>query len=153
KSSFDFANYTTQTHDFDPGFVPVPGHSADEELFWTVPIPDSDVQVNFGAGKAEMHVHNLATDDYFFLPNSLDQGGLLGEADATVSFDVVWSGPITRRVNVKDAANGFAGEFVQNQVTVSWSGNELGFSFTANPGNFSTSVPAEPFAELGQERN
>ena len=36
-----------------------------------------------------------------------------------------------------------------------WSGsNASGFHFTANPGNFSTSVSeAGPFAQLGRERN
>ena len=100
-----------------------------------------------------MHVHDLPMDDYFNLPNALADGP---EVDASVSFDVVWSRPVTRRVNVRDGTNGdlFAGEFVEDQATVTWSGsNELGFSFTANPGDFSTSVPGRAFAELGHERN
>jgi hypothetical protein len=111
------------------------------------------VQVNFAAGKAEMHVHDLPMDDYFKLPNALADGP---EVDATVSFDVVWSDPVTRRLNVQDGSNGnrFAGEYVEDQATVTWSGsNELGFRFTANPGDFSTSVPVRAFAELGHERN
>jgi hypothetical protein len=112
-----------------------------------------------------MHVRNLELEDYFNLPNALADGKTalsgppgsgLGENDATVSFDFVWSGPVTRRVNFKDAANGFAGEYVENQATVTWSGlnEDTGFTFTANPGKFSTSVPeAGPFAELGHERN
>jgi hypothetical protein len=100
-----------------------------------------------------MHVSNLAMDDYFKLPNALADGP---EVDATASFDVVWSGPVTRRLNVPDGTNGdqFAGEFVENQATVTWSGsNELGFRFTANPGDFSTTVRGRAFAELGHERN
>jgi hypothetical protein len=100
-----------------------------------------------------MHVNNLPMEDYFKLPNALADGP---EVDATVSFDVVWSGPVTRRLNVHDGSNGnrFAGEYVENQATVTWSGsNELGFRFTANPGDFSTSVPGRAFAELGHERN
>jgi hypothetical protein len=98
-----------------------------------------------------MHVQNLAVEDYFKLPNALANGP---EVDATVSFDVVWSGPITRRFNFQNstAVDPFAGEFVENQVTVSWSGsNANGFSFTSNPGNFSTSV--DPFSELSKDRN
>lgn len=76
---------------------------------------------------------------------------------AVVSFDVVWSGPITRRVSVTDGtlANNYAGNYVENQVTVNWSGKNLatGFSFTANPGTLVTSVVDGGFAELGQERN
>jgi hypothetical protein len=110
------------------------------------------VSVNSGAGKAELKVINLAAEDYFNLPNASVPGN---EVDATISFDVIWNGPITRRVNVSDAANGFAGSFVENQATITWSAsNSQGFSFVANPGDFSTSVPeAGPFAELGHEQN
>jgi hypothetical protein len=100
-----------------------------------------------------MHVRDLAMDDYFKLPNALADGP---EVDAIASFDVVWSGPVTRRVNVPNGTNGnqFAGEFVENQATVTWSGtNELGFTFHSNPGDFSTSAPGRAFAELGHERN
>jgi hypothetical protein len=110
------------------------------------------VQVNFGAGTAEMHVRDLHIEDYFNFPNASADGP---SVDATVSFDVVWSGPVTRRYNVTDAANGFAGSFVENRVTVTWSAhNERGLSFVADPGTFATSVPeAGPIALLGQERN
>jgi hypothetical protein len=119
---------------------------------WTVAIPDQDVKVNFAAGRAEMHVHDLAVEDYFTFPNSSIPGN---EVDATVSFDVVWGGPVTRLVNVRDAANGFAGTFAENQATITWSAsNEEGFVFVSDPGNFKTSVPeGGPFAELGHERN
>jgi hypothetical protein len=112
-----------------------------------------------------MHVQNLELEDYFNLPNAAADGDppgpALGEVDATVSFDVVWTGPVTRLVSVRDAANGFAGEYAESQVTVTWSGREgpaalfpAGFRFRANPGSFATSVPeAGPFAELGRERN
>jgi hypothetical protein len=116
-----------------------------------VAIPDSDVQVNLGAGRAEMHVQNLPTDDYFKLPNALADGP---EIDATISFDVVWSIPISRRLNFQNstAIDPFAGEFVENQATVSWSAsNENGFSFTSNPGNASTSV--DVFNELSHVSN
>ena len=94
----------------------------------------------------------LSAEDYFNLPNASIPGN---EVDATVSFDVVWNGPITRRVNVSDAADGFAGSYVENQATINWSAsNSQGFSFVANPGSFATSVPeAGPFAELGHEQN
>jgi hypothetical protein len=151
-------NFSTQTHDFDPGFGP-PVNAQGDRFFWTAAIPDRDVKVNFAAGKAEMHVRDLLLEDYFNLPNAAADGGPpgpgLGEVDATVSFDVVWDRPVTRRVNVRDTANDFAGTFVENQASMTWSAsNELGFRFTANPGDFSTSVPeAGPFAELGLERN
>jgi hypothetical protein len=144
-------NFSTQTHDFDPGFAP-PVNANGDRLFWTAAIPDSAVSVNFGAGRAEMHVRDLEMEDYFNFPNASADGP---EVDGTVSFDVVWNGPVTRRVSVRDVANNFAGSYVENQATITWSGsNEPGFSFTSNPGNFSTSVPeGGPFAELGHERN
>src|SRR5262249_3887627 len=100
-----------------------------------------------------MRVTHLHLEDYFTFPNGLADGH---EVDATVSFDVVWGSPVTRRVSVRDGTNGdlFAGEFVEDQATVTWSGsNELGFSFRSNPGNFSTSAPGRAFAELGHEHN
>src|SRR5262249_16380065 len=98
-----------------------------------------------------MHVRDLEIEDYFNFPNSSADGP---EVDATVSFDVVWNEPASRRFNVRDSENGFGGSFVENQVTVTWSAsNDLGFTFTANPGNFSTSLPGGAFAELGHEGN
>ncbi len=70
-----------------------------------------------------------------------------------------------RLFNVKDRANGFAGIFAENQSNVAWSVTSAsGFSFTSNPGDFSTSVPEVPdingvtvplnfFAQVGFERN
>jgi hypothetical protein len=118
-----------------------------------VAIPDGAVQVHPGAGEAELHVADLPIEDYFNLPNALRDGH---EVDATVSFDVVWSGPVTRRVSITDGTNGdqFAGQFEEDHATVTWSAsNELGFSFHSNPGDFSTSAPHRAFAEVGHEEN
>src|SRR5262249_19645800 len=110
------------------------------------PSTAGSVQVNPGAGMAELHVRDLALRDYFNIPNALAQGAFV---PATVSVDVVWSGPVTRRVNVRDAANDFAGNFAENQATVSFSATEEGFQFQSAPASTSTSV----FAEVGHERN
>jgi hypothetical protein len=117
------------------------------------------VSVQFAAGKAEMQVNNLALEDYHFLANAIGPNFDNDAADdpAAVSFDVVWSGPITRRLSVTDGTlgNHYAGEYVENQVTVTWSGMNLatGFSFTSNPGTFATSFFDGGFAELGKEQN
>jgi hypothetical protein len=105
-----------------------------------------------------MRVDNLNLRDYGTLANAtgsnFDNPNFFDPA--VVSFDVVWSGPITRRVSVPNGTQGnnYAGEYVENQVTVTWSGANLatGFSFTANPGTFATS-PRGAFAELGHEQN
>ncbi|HEV3078699.1 MAG TPA: hypothetical protein VGY66_02930 [Gemmataceae bacterium] len=151
----------TQIHDFDPGFGPavssVGGNGFGDRTFWTVAIPDSAVHVNFGAGRAEMQVSNLAMDDYGKIPTALGPQWQTAFDPATVSFDVVWSGPVSRRLSVTNGSNGdqFAGDYVEDQATVTWSGtnNATGFSFTANPGDFSTSAPGRAFAELGHEGN
>jgi hypothetical protein len=117
------------------------------------------VPVHFGAGQAELRVNNLPIEDYHFLANAIGPNFNNDMADdpAVVSFDVVWSGPITRRVSVTNGALGdnYAGQFVENQVTVTWSGTNLatGFSFTANPGTLATSTLDGGFSELGKERN
>jgi hypothetical protein len=145
------------------------GNSFGTRVFWTAVIPDSDVQVNPGAGRAEMHVRNLDVLDYasngFAGIVSIGPQWQTAYVPATVSFDVVWNGPVTRRVNIQDTANDFAGEFNENQATVTWSAkSSSGFSFTANPGNFSTSLPEVPgvngvtaplnfFAQVGHERS
>jgi hypothetical protein len=51
--------------------------------------------------------------------------------------------------------NNYAGNYVENAVTVTWSGKNLatGFAFTSNPGTLATSSFDGGFAELGHERN
>ena len=146
------------------------GNGFGTHVFWTAVIPDGDVQANPGAGKAEMHIRDLPVLDYFSPEGTGDLASLgptwqTGYFAATVSIDVVWGGPVTRRVNVKDAADGFAGTFAENQAAVTWSAqSESGFSFVSDAGSFATSVPETPgvngvtaplnfFAEVGHERN
>jgi hypothetical protein len=106
-----------------------------------------------------MRVENLPINDYHFLANAIGPNFDNPAAfdPAVVSFDVVWSGPITRQLHLTDGTlgNQFAGDYVENQVTVTWSGTNLatGFSFTSNPGTFATSFADGGFAELGHERN
>ena len=146
------------------------GNGFGARVFWTAVIPDKDVQVQPGSGNAEMHVRDLPELDYFSPQGTGDLASLgptwqTGYFDSTVSFDVVWKGPVTRRVNVRDAANGFAGQFNENQAIVTWSAKSAsGFGFVSNPGDFSTSVPETAgvngvtvplnfFAQVGHESN
>jgi hypothetical protein len=168
-------NHVNFTHDINPGNGPAvspvdSGNGFGTRVFWTAVIPDRDVQVNPLTGAARLHVQNLPELDYYSPAGQGDLASLgptwqTGYFDAAVSIDVVWSGPVTRRVNVRDAANGFAGIFNENQATVTWSAkSQSGFRFTSNPGNFSTSVPEVPgvngvsaplnfFAQVGLEAN
>jgi hypothetical protein len=125
--------------------------------FWTTAIPKSDVTVQFANGQAEMKVQDLALNDYGNKKIAFGPNFQTAFDPAMVSFDAVWNGPITSRVSVLDGTlgNNYAGSYVQNQVTVNWSGKNLatGFSFTANPGTLATSSIDGGFAELGKERN
>jgi len=147
-----------QIHDFNPGFGPAVDATGSngfgDRVFWTTAIPDSDVTVNLGAGTAEMQVNNLAMGDYFTKASAFGPNWATAFVPATVSFDVVWSAPVTRRLTFQDSTNidQFGGAFVENRATVTWSGtNANGFTFTANPGDFSTSFDA--FAELARVQN
>jgi hypothetical protein len=121
-----------------------------------VAIPDSDVQFDPVTGNVEMRVTDLPEMDTFNLLRSLGPVETTVFVPATVSFDIVWSGPVTRRVTVAHGTNGdlFSGQYTEEHVSMTWSAtNSAGFSFRANRGDFSTSVPGTPFAEVGSERN
>jgi hypothetical protein len=169
------ANFSNQIHDFNPGFGPAisqvdSGNGFGARVFWIAAIPDSDVTVNLAAGTAELHVHDLPEFDYNSFNDSDGpdwqhkqvDGYSHGYYDATVSFDVVWHGPVTNQVNVKDATAGFAGTFSQDYATVTWSASSTrpagnaNFTFTSNPGDFATSqafAPGNYFVQLASERN
>jgi hypothetical protein len=154
--------FSNQIHDINAGFGPAVNAAGSNgfgtRVFWLAAIPDQDVTVNVGAGTAEMHVRNLYELDYPDFNTSVGPDWQTNYHDATASFDVVWTPPVTRRVDVKDAADGFAGHFNENQATVTWSAQSTsGFSFTSELGNKATSDSfagaGNFFAQLGVERN
>jgi len=143
-----------QTHDFNPGI-------SANGLFWTVPITDSAVAVQLGAGTAEMQLSNFAVSDYFNIVNALvRQGNITGvgpfgpdDIPAKVSFDIVWSGR-GEAVHVSNAAAGFDGQFLLNTSAVvslscseAASGGQPSFSFMA------TGASTNEFSLIGHERN
>jgi hypothetical protein len=159
---------SNQLHDFNVGMGPdvgtVPGGNGfGTRVFWTAVVPDGDVQIDPEEGTAQMHVHNLAALDYpeDFASGSLGPNWQTAYVPATVSFDVVWSRPVTRVVTVNDVTDQFAGTFAENQATVTWSARSTsGFRFNSLPGSRATSTPGSPditttyfFAEVGHERN
>ena len=138
---YDFNNFTTQVHDFDPGIHPYPGG-----LFWTVPM-SATVPVNLGTGTARMTMSGLALNDFFDIPNALFRFETPVSAGATASFDIHWSGPVTSRGGV--TTPGSSGELVMNQATMTWSAsNSLGFKYVSNP-----SGTTSAFAQLGHVSN
>jgi hypothetical protein len=129
------------------------------------------------SGTAELHVHDLPVFEYT-AENGNGAGNVsLGPnwqtdfVNATVSFDVDWSGPVTRQVSVRDTVNGFAGTFNENHAAISWSAqSQSGFKFTSNQGYFldqthpGTGAPEVPgvngvsqplnfFAQVAREQN
>ena len=142
RGQFDFTNFSTQVHDFDPGIIPYP-----QGLFWTVPLPDEAVDVHMGAGRARMSATDVGVKDYFDIPNALFRFEDPVSVDATCSFDIHWDGPVTDRGDV--TTPGTAGNLLLSQATMTWSAsNALGFRFTSDPSP-TTSV----FAQLGRVRN
>jgi hypothetical protein len=126
---------TSQVHDFNPGIE-------ENGLFWTKAIDRGSVQVNLGNGSASLHVADLDVEDYGNVVNALQDGQ---SVPASVSFDATWSG-VDERVKIRNSDTGFAGDFIHNQATLTWSASESGFSFTSDP-------LASDFAEIGHERN
>jgi len=160
QGQFDFVNLTTQVADFNPGFGPavnkVGSNGFGTRVFWTVAIPSSDLKVNFASGKGSLHVRNLPDFLYPNFINSVSSTWQTPQAHATVSFNIVWKGPITRHLQITNGTNGnrFAGIFAENQATMTWSARtSTGFRFKSNPGNFATSVPGNAYAVFAHERN
>jgi hypothetical protein len=141
RGQFDFVNFTTQVHDFDPGIHPYPGG-----LFWTQTGVDlRNVEVE--EGEARMSASHLPEHDFFNLPNALFHLQKPVSIGANVSFDIKWSGPVASRGKV--TTPGSSGELVMCQATMSWSAhNSAGFKFVSNPSG-TTSF----FAQLGHVRN
>jgi hypothetical protein len=139
QSQFDFQMFSTQVHDFNPGFSP-------NDVVWTVPLPrDNPLLLNFDAAEATV-IGDLDLGDYTKIPNSLSLGA---SVPANVTFELRWSGPASREVSFRDTANGFRGLYKENSATLAWSATRAGFKFVSDAANTSKSV----FAQLAQESN
>jgi hypothetical protein len=138
---YDFKNFTTQVHDFDPGIHPYPGG-----LFWTVPKPALG-PIELGKGTAHMTMSDLALNDFFNIPNALFRFQDPVSVPAKASFDITWSGPVTSRGPV--TTPGSSGELLMCKADMTWSArNSTGFKFVSNP-----SGTTSAFAELGRIAN
>ena len=106
---------------------------------------DNPLLINFDTGEATL-IADIDLLDYGSIPNGLSLGPAV---PANVTYEVRWSGPISRDIMVQDTMNGFRGEFKENQATLRWSASRAGFTFASDPANTSMSS----FAQLGQESN
>jgi hypothetical protein len=125
-----------QLHDFFGGIQP-------SGLFWIVQVPDDALEIEDDT--AELNVeHASVLDDFQFLAPSA--------VPATVSIHMKWTATgavehfVPQSSDPTDPTN-FAAEFRQAVATGTFSGSELGFSFTANASSEGV------FAEFGHERN
>ena len=141
RGQYDFQNFSTQVHDFDPGINPYPNG-----LFWTVPISGVGPVV-LGTGTARMQASDMVLQDYFDIPNALFRFEVPTSVAATCSFDIHWHGPVSSRGPV--TTPGSSGQLVMSQATMTWSAtNSSGFRFVSNPLGTSS-----VFAQLGHVSN
>lgn len=141
RGQYDFTNFKTQVHDFDPGIHPYPSG-----LFWTVPNPSLD-SIHMGNGTAHMKMTDLAVTDFFNIPNALFRFQNPVSSDAKCTFDIDWTGPVTQRGGV--STPGSTGELLMTNATMTWSAsNATGFKFVSNP-----SGTTSAFAQLGRIQN
>ena len=135
---FNGAVGTNQVHDFNPGIRDNTG------LFWTVPVPEDALEVDFEDGLAKLSLHDFDTEDYHNLRNALTDGP---SDSASVTFDMTWTAT-GDAFNLSDPVKGFAGRYRLATVGIDWSATAPGFSFTSNPGS-NTNVKSV----FGRERN
>jgi hypothetical protein len=84
RGQFDFTNFSTQVHDFDPGIHPYPAG-----LFWT----QTGIHlggINLEEGTAHMSASHLPERDFFNLPNALFRFQTPVSVEASASFDIHW---------------------------------------------------------------
>jgi hypothetical protein len=131
-------------------------------LFWTVPVSERSLRVDFDSARARLRVRDLDVFDDHDLANSLTSGlGLPGDlgfpypaipgvpaVHATVSFEIEWSGLIAS-AEVRNAAQGFKGTFLETGCTIKWSARQRGFRFQSEDPDPTRNA----IAIIGRERN
>jgi hypothetical protein len=130
---------TGQVHDFNPG-------TRASGLFWTVPVPEDALKVNFGEGVATLSLHDFDTEDYHNLENALKDGP---SDSASISFDMKWTAT-GEPFMVSDPVHTFTGRFSLAKVDIAWSATvpRTGFSFTSDPAS-----NKQKKSVIGRERN
>ena len=134
-----------QIHDLNPSQFPPVG------LFWTVPIPDTGVEVDFENGTASMRATKVPVFDWTTIHNALFMGNAPPPVPGWVSFKVVWTGGlVSMPVNSIDPTKGiFSGSFAQAFAQMEWEAAAGDFTFQSDPLKTSHST----FAQIGQETN
>ena len=122
-----------------------------------IPVSDDAVEVDFDGAHARLRVSNLDAFDDHDLANSLTQGlGVpsLGQPGvppvrARISFDVEWNGALAM-AQIDNGSPHFKGAFLSTGATISWSVEQVGFSFQSEK----PAVPSRNLISvLGREQN
>ena len=133
----------SQLHDLNPSDYHPTG------LFWTLPIPEQNIEVQPGNGYASVVAKNLPIYDYGQIPIALFGGGPC--SPGVVSYRILWSG-VKQRVNIRNTDpvyGGFAGTFVRNSAQMEWMAETEDYTFVSAP----LSTSSSEFAQIGHERN
>jgi hypothetical protein len=133
-------DFSKQVHDWEPGIKR-------SGLFWTVPIPRTQVGDNADVGWARMRATNMAVPDYHDFFSSISPHP--AKRPGHVSFDLIWH-PRGRKQHIRDTQFGFVGDFFAGEVSVEFTARDDGSPvvFTSNPGGQKTMVSG-----VGRERN
>jgi hypothetical protein len=107
-----------QLHDYSP---PIPASG----LFWTVPVSPERVEVDFGNGTASFRLSDYPIRDW---GNARYATTSAPSVPARVSFHVRWGGLIDRGPR-EHKEQGWAGDYIQTDATITWSASEEGFTF------------------------
>jgi len=111
----DFTS-STQLHDFNPGIAP-------SGLFWTEAMDDDTFHAHPRTGEARFHVRRLAIPDFGSFANSVSPDPTT--VPGHVGFDVRWLGG-GARTRIRDAAFGFAGDYVAGDLHISFKAGDDG---------------------------
>jgi hypothetical protein len=132
-----------QIHDYEPGIMP-------NGLFWTVPITPDAIESNLGTGTARFHMTNMAIPDFHDFANSIGSTKQpIPTTPASATFDVRWQAS-KQVIPLRDAASGYAGEFMDSQATMSWSVEQPAQHFQFATDDAGTNTVG---GVIGRERN
>lgn len=135
----------TQVHDLNGGIYP-------NGLFWTVALPPKTFDVTRQGRTARLKADDVPLVETYTLFGAPSPLGTI-ETPGTVQLDVMWhaTDPAVSRGSGSGGplAEAFLGEFAPARAVGSFSGSELGFSFSTN----GKATSDTGYAEIGTERN
>jgi hypothetical protein len=125
-------------------------------LFWTIAVPADSVSIDLDNATASLELTDLPIIDAHDLANNLTNGqGFtnplippIAPVPATVSFDIEWSGVVSR-TKVTNQAEQFTGQFIETIATIKWSASQAGFDFVSEDPNPARNL----YSVIGHERN